>query len=192
MLENTALMIWRSISSRAFASRLARIAALLPALVAMPHGAHAASSLELVAGSPLDFGALVVLGSGTKQIGPDGSITASGVVTVRGPREGPAEFTLTYRPGDRTRTALVQLVFAGIPQLSDNGTTGSLSNLISDLPGLTPFLINQVQIYRMPPCPPPACSVSFHVGGRLSLTGGAAGASFAFPLPISARLIAEL
>ena len=157
MLENTAPMIRRSLTSRTIASRLGRIAALLPAVVAMPHSVHAASSLELVAGSPLDFGALVVLGSGTKQIGPDGSITTSGIVTVRGQREGPADFTITYRPGDRTRTAVVQLVFSGIPQLSDNGTTGNLSNLTSDLPGLTPFLINQVQIYKMPPCPPPAC-----------------------------------
>lgn len=180
-------------------NRLARICA--PSLGAagglllifgFPQPARADSNLELVAGSPLDFGSIVVLGSGTKQIGPDGAITASGLVTVRGPREGPAQFTITYRPGKRTRTAVVQLVFASIPQLSNNGTTGTVSNLASDLPGISLFLPGQSQIYTMPPCPPPSCSVSFRVGGRLSLTGGAAGASFVFPLPISARLVAEL
>lgn len=176
---------------RIFASRIGAAGALLLA-GAIPQPARADSSLELVAGSPLDFGALVVLGSGTKQIAPDGAITASGLVTVRGPREGPAQFTITYRPGNRTRTAVVQLVFASIPQLSSNGTTGTVSNLASDLPGISLFLPGQSRIYTMPPCPPPACSVSFRVGGRLSLTGGVAGASFAFPLPISARLVAEL
>lgn len=159
---------------------------------AAPQAAHADSSLELVAGSPLDFGSLVVLGSGTKQIGADGAVSANGLVTVRGTREGPAQFTLTYRPERRTRTAIIRLFIGSVPQLSAGGTTGTVTDLVTDLPGLRAFLPGRSQIYTMPPCPPPSCTVTFRVGGRLALSGGATGASFTFPLPLSAQLVAEL
>ena len=152
---------------------------------------RADSTLEVVALRQLDFGNLVVLGNGSKQVGADGVIRAAGVATVGRTREGPAEFTLIYRPaGTAARTAVVLLTLDAPSQRSDGGTTATLSNLGSDLAGLSAIVPGAPQVLTLPPCQPPACSTTFHIGGQLSLSGGS-NAVFSFPLQVTARLLAE-
>lgn len=148
-------------------------------------------TLDLAALRPLDFGAIVVLGSGSKQIDPDGSISSSGVSTVAGQREGPAEFTLTYRPDQQTRAATVMLSISTAGPLASNGSVGTLASLATDFPGLGPLRPGESRVVNLPPCPPPQCETVFRIGGRLTLSGGAQQANFTFPLQVTARLLAE-
>lgn len=151
----------------------------------------AGGTLDLAALRPLDFGAIVVLGSGTKQIDPDGSITSSGLSTVSGQREGPAEFSLTYRPDGQARTATVMITVATAGTLTSNGSVGSLASLATDFPGLGSIHPGETRVVNLPPCPPPQCDTVFRIGGRLTLSGGMRAATFSFPLQVTARLLAE-
>lgn len=150
-----------------------------------------AGSVELVPGRPLDFGAMVVFGSGTKQITPEGVVSADGLITVPGAREGPAEFTLRYRPDGRTKSALIMLTLAGAGPQSQRGTSGTLSDLASDLPGIGVLGQGASRTLRLPVCSAPVCDIPFRIGGRLTLSGGASAATFSFPLQVTVRLLAE-
>lgn len=150
-----------------------------------------AGTLDLVATRPLDFGAVVVLGSGSKQIDPDGTVASMGLATVGGQREGPAEFTLTYRPGAQTRAATVLLSIGAGGGLTSNGSTGTLADLATDLPGIARLRPGETRVLTLQPCPPPQCDTVFRVGGRLTIAGGARQTTFSFPLQVTARLLAE-
>ena len=152
--------------------------------------AHA-GDVELVTGQPLDFGTLLLFGTGTKTINPDGTTSASGVATISGTREGPAEFTLTYRPGNQTRNAIVQITLTQSVSATVLGTTGRVSNLTTDLSGAGQISNGQSVIYTFRSCAPPSCSQTFRIGGKLSLTGSGTDARFSFPVPVTARLVAE-
>lgn len=151
-----------------------------------------AGTVELVAGPPLDFGAMVVLGKGTKQITPDGLVSASGLATVGQQREGPAAFTLRYRPDSRARSALVLVSMATPGAVSAGATTGAITALSTDLPGLGALSLGDLRTVRLPPCAAAVCDTTFRIGGTLTLSGGTAPAAFSFPLQVTVRLLAEL
>ena len=151
-----------------------------------------AGTVELVAGPPLDFGAMVVLGKGTKQITPDGLVSASGLATVGQQREGPAAFTLRYRPDSRARSALVLVSMATPGAVSAGATTGAITALSTDLPGLGALNLGDLRTVRLPPCAATVCDTTFRIGGTLTLSGGTAPAAFSFPLQVTVRLLAEL
>lgn len=153
--------------------------------------ALAQAKLEVVPVRSLDFGSLVLLGSGSKQIDPDGTTTSQGLSTVKGAREGPAEFVLVYRPGAKARNAIVQVTLEQAGTLVVKGTTGTLSNLTTDLSGGITSITNRTMVVKMTACAPPSCSLTFHIGGKLALVGGGADAQFTFPLQVTARLVAE-
>ena len=151
-----------------------------------------AGTVELVASRPLDFGAIVVLGSGSKQIAPDGTVSNNGLVSVSGPRQGPAEFTLTYRPDSQTRRAVVQISVTSTAAQSSNGSVGTLAGLTSDLSGIGALQAGASRVVTLAPCPPPQCDTVFHIGGELTVSGGSQQATFTFPVQVTARLLAEL
>ncbi|MBC2668171.1 DUF4402 domain-containing protein [Novosphingobium piscinae] len=165
------------------------IAAAGLALTATP---AAAGTVELVVVQPLDFGAMVVLGAARKQITPDGRITASGLAAVPGAREGAAEFILRYRPDSPGRSALLLVTLATASPLTVNGSTGTLTGLATDLPGLLGLTNGQSRTLRLTPCAALLCETRIRVGGTLTLSGGSTAASFSFPLQVTARLLAEL
>ncbi len=150
-----------------------------------------AADLDLVATRPLEFGALVVPGSGTVRVSPDGSVTASGIIPLNRARPAPAEFILIYRPRGLIGTGAVQLVLNTPPTLTRDGTTGVLSGISTDLPGFSSLIPGQAQIYTFTACRQPTCTVTFRVGATLTLTGGAADGRFSFPLSFTARVVAE-
>ncbi|MBC2652836.1 DUF4402 domain-containing protein [Novosphingobium aerophilum] len=150
-----------------------------------------AGSIELVASRPLDFGAVVVFGSGTKQVTPDGVVSANGLASVPGTREGPGEFVLRYRPDGRTRAALVLVSITTVASQTVAGSTGSLSGLATDLPGGPGLVMGEARPLRLPPCAETVCETSFRVGGTLTVAGGTRQAAFSFPLQVTARLVSE-
>lgn len=172
------------------AMRIAIMAVVLAsALVAVP---ASAGTVELVAGQPLDFGAMVVLGNGTKRITPDGLVSASGLATVGPHREGPAEFTLRYRPDGRARAALVLVAMNAPGPATAGATTGSITALSTDLAGLGALTLGDLRTVRLPPCTAAVCDTAFRVGGTLTLAGGGTPTTFSFPLQVTVRLLAEL
>lgn len=165
-----------------------RLAALAGALVATP---ALAGTVELSATQPLDFGAFVVLGSGTKQIAPDGSVTASGLAKVAGPREGPASFNLRYAPDGPRRSAVILISISTASPQTRNGSTGTLTSFATDLPGVPLLTLGETRMITLPRCQSVACNIAFRVGGRLSVSGSGAATSFNFPLQVTVRLLAE-
>lgn len=151
-----------------------------------------AGTVELVSSRPLDFGAMVVLGKGTKQITPDGLVSASGLATVGQHREGPAEFTLRYRPNGRPRSALILVAMTAPGPASAGATTASVTALSTDLPGLGALNLGDLRTVRLPPCATAVCDTAFRVGGTLNLSGGRTAANFSFALQVSVRLLDEL
>lgn len=169
----------------------ARLAAAALAIWGCVGAPARAGTLDLQALRPLDFGALVVLGSGSKQVDPDGIVTSTGLATVSGQREGPAEFTLAYRPDGQTRSATVMFTLGTGGTLSSNGSTGTLASLTTDFPGLGALRPGETRVVTLPPCAPPQCDTVFRIGGRLTVSGGSRQTTFSFPLQVTARLLAE-
>lgn len=154
-------------------------------------GPARAGSIELVATRPLDFGAVVVFGNGTKQVAPDGAVNANGLASVPGVREGPGEFVLRYRSDGRSRAALVMVSITTVASQTVAGSTGNLSALATDLPGGPAIVAGEARSLRLPPCTEMVCETSFRVGGTLTVTGGARQVAFSFPLQVTARLVNE-
>ena len=189
----TAEMLASGRRARRTGHRARRIAILAPVIALGLAGPQAAAgTVELVAGPPLDFGAMVVLGKGTKQITPDGLVSASGLATVGPHREGPAEFTLRYRPDGRTRSALILVAMTAPGPATTGATTGAVTALSTDLPGLGALSLGDLRTVRLPPCTAAVCDTAFRVGGTLTLSGGSTPATFSFPLQVTVRLLAEL
>ena len=163
-----------------------------PAILLLGAAPAHSGSIEVYAARPLDFGALVVLGDGTKRMAPDGTVSANGVSTVPGQREGPAEFTLRYRPDSPANTAWVRIELAAISPLSADGSTGSVTALAAELPGTSAADMASMRAVRLPPCAATTCETTLRVGGTLSVSGGARQTTFSFPLQVTVRLVAEL
>lgn len=153
--------------------------------------AHA-SSLEVYADRPLDFGAVVVLGDGTKRVAPDGTVSANGVTSVPGPREGPAEFTLRYLPDRPVRTAWVRIELATTGPIAADGSTGKVTALAAELPGVSAADMAGNRPVPLPRCAAASCETKLRVGGTLSVSGGARQTTFSFPLQVTVRLVDEL
>lgn len=150
-----------------------------------------AGTVELAANQPLDFGAFVVLGSGTKQIAPDGTVTASGLARVGGVREGPAAFTIRYAPDGPARSAVILVSITTTSPQTRNGSTGTVTGFSTDLPGVPLLTLGETRMITLPRCLSSVCNTVFRIGGRLTVSGGGAATSFSFPLQVTVRLLAE-
>lgn len=156
-------------------------------------------TVTITADQPLRFGTLLVPASGTRTVGPDGSIVDSGLFGIDGNPVGPAQFTVTYdrgnngnqygRPGSGSATILVQVIFAGYQSVSSGGVSGQLSDLRSDLQGPGNQLAGSVATLTIANCVERRCSQTFRVGARLDVTRASGGAELIFPLPATAAII---
>lgn len=150
-----------------------------------------AGSVEVVAVRPLDFGSIVMFGSGSKRVDPDGASSTDSLLAVRGVREGAAEFTIRYRPDGSAKSPLVSVSIAAAGTRAHRGTVATLDSLVTDLPGLGGLGFGEVRPLQLPVCASPVCDVTFRVGGTLTLSGGDADTAFSFPLQVTVRLLGE-
>lgn len=185
---------------RALTRRTACLAAV--ACLPLPWGAVALAdqpSVTITADQPLRFGTLLVPASGTRTVGPDGSVADSGLFGMDGAPVGPAQFTVTYdrgnngnqygRGGSGNVTILVQVIFAGYQTVRSGGVTGRLSDLTSDLQGAGNQLTGSVATLTIANCSQRRCSETFRIGARLDVTRASGGADLVFPLPATAAII---
>ncbi|MDE2561126.1 MAG: DUF4402 domain-containing protein [Sphingomonadales bacterium] len=185
-------------------ARLARRCALLAAWLCLPLplGAIALGdtpNVTITADQPLRFGTLLVPASGTRTVGPDGSVLDSGLFGIDGDPVGPAQFTVTYdrgnngnqygRAGNGNITIVVQVIFAGYQTVRSGGVTGQLSDLTSDLQGSGNQLTGSVATLTLANCMTRTCSQTFRIGARLDVTRAAGGGQLVFPLPATAAVI---
>ena len=149
--------------------------------------AHAAmpSSFTATANQPLSFGTIVTSGNGSRTIGPDGSTTNNGVFPLGDSASTPAEFTMTYTraSGDpHLYQLLIQVMLPSVGNVSVNGVQGSLSGFTTDLPGVPTLQPGQSAVVTVNNCASTTCSITFHIGGTLSVVSGNTGATLTFPL----------
>ena len=152
-----------------------------PACAATP-AAFTATALQ-----PLTFGTLVTASGGSRTVGPDGSTSSSGVFPLGDSTSAPAEFTLTYtRASGSFISVLVIFQFSlpSPPTVNIPGIQGTLSTFTTDLPGVATLQPGQTATYIMPACATATCSVSFHIGGTLTITRSSGGGNLTFPLTL--------
>lgn len=153
------------------------------------------ATISLVQNQPLRFGTFAVLGQGSKTVGAAGNITEQGLVSFGRDPVAPAEFTLTWQRNNATRfpvTVVVQLSYGASAPVTINGITGQITSYESDLGGLSTINPGGNESYTFLACAAATCSVRFRVGGRLAISAGSDGAQLTMPVPLTARIMAEL
>lgn len=164
------------------------------ALVAPQGKAHADTpSLTVSAQRPLNFGTLVVPSSGSRTLGPDGSISDAGVIAIGGEQASPAEFAITYDRGSENNRSInitVQVFLPGGQMTSTGGVQGRLSLLDTDLAldggGLLP---GGSGTFTITDCRQRRCTQTFRIGARLDVDRSFGGASLSFALPVTATVL---
>jgi hypothetical protein len=157
------------------------------AIMVQAPAANAATPASFTASAdqPLRFGTMVTVGSGSRTVGADGSTSNASVFPLGDQASGPAQFTMTYAraSGDHHAYQLIfQFSLPSVPNANVGGVRGSLSGFTTDLPGVSRLNPGQTAVYTMPNCVSATCSVTFHVGGTLSIQRTSGGASLNFPL----------
>ncbi len=173
------------------------LAAIIAGLITMPYPTRAATAaaFNATAVQPLKFGTLVTASGGSRTVATDGSTTNNGVFPLGDSTSGPAEFTMTYRraPGDLLSYLLIfQFSLPAPPIEAISGIQGSLSGFTTDLPGVPTLQPGQTAIYVLPNCMAASCSVTFHVGGTLTITRSSGGGTLNFPLTLLATITTVL
>ena len=171
--------------------RLARDGLVMAAAAIMvpAPAAHAVTPASFTASAdqPLRFGTMVTVGSGSRTVGPDGSTSNASVFPLGDRASGPAQFTMTYAraSGDHNAYQLIfQFSLPAAPNVNVAGVQGSLGGFTTDLPGVAMLNPGQTAVYTMPNCVAATCSVTFHVGGTLTIQRTSGGASLNFPLTL--------
>jgi hypothetical protein len=172
-------------------------AGVAAALLLAPPLAQAATpaSFVAIAEQPLRFGTLVVSGSGSRTVGPDGSTTNNAVFPLGDSASGPAEFTMTYTraSGDsHFYQLLIQVTLPSTSTVNVNSVQGNLASFTTDLPGLPTLLPGQSGLITINNCVTATCSVTFHIGGTLNVASGSKGAALTFPLMLMTTVTAVL
>ncbi|WP_420382270.1 DUF4402 domain-containing protein [Novosphingobium sp.] len=166
---------------------------LAPTLfVIMPCQAHAAAAtFTATANQPLSFGTLVVSGSGSRTIAPDGTSTSTGILPLGDSISGPAQFTMTYTHASGLFLFYflqIQVTMPSANSVTINGVQGTISNFTTDLPGMASLQPGQTGTATVTNCFSPTCTIVFHVGGTLNVTSGNQGAQLVFPLQLVATV----
>ena len=173
------------LSYRIGAGRL--LACMVPVLIAASPGtarAATAASFTAIANQPLSFGTLVVSGSGSRTIAPDGTSTNNGVLPLGDSTSSPAQFTMTYTHASGLFIFYLLQIQVTMPSANSttvNGVQGTVSNFTTDLPGLTTLQPGQTGTITTT-CVTATCTIVFHVGGTLNITSGTRGAQMVFPV----------
>lgn len=168
-------------------STICALALATPLLIAGPARAATPASFIATAIQPLAFGTLVTASGGSRTVSPDGSTSSNGVFPLGDSASTPAEFTLTYtRPSGTFLSVLVTFQFSLPPPPTVNipGIQGNLSSFTTDLPGVATLQPGQTVSYVMPACVSATCSVTFHIGGTLTITRSSGGGNLTFPLTL--------
>lgn len=166
------------------------------ALVAAPaHAGVLVPTFTATADQPLQFGKIVTSGGGTVTIGPDGTISDSGVVPVSGLSSSPAQFTLSYSKALLdlfTYQLIFQITLQGPGADKVGQVQGTLSAFTTDLPGYSHIASGQTLTYTLPRCSNPTCNVTFHIGSTLTVSTTGGGAVLTFPLAVMTSVTAVL
>jgi len=164
------------------------LACMAPALIVMAPGharAATVATFTAIANQPLSFGTLVVSGSGSRTIAPDGTSTNNGVLPLGDSTSSPAEFTMTYTHASGLfifYLLQIQVTMPAANSTTVNGVQGTVSNFTTDLPGMPSLLPGQTGTVTVTNCLAATCTIVFHVGGTLNVTSGANGAQLVFPV----------
>lgn len=170
-------------------------AGLAPVLVLVlaPLPARADPARAVVtADARLDFGRMVVVGSGSRRVTAAGAVVDSGVMPAPGGTTRPAQFTVSYDRGNESRRPLdvtLEVVLSAPGAVDAGGVSGRLSAFETDLPGYAAIAPGQVLQITLPNCTQRVCSRSFRVGARIDLTRSYGGGTLNLPLPIDATLV---
>ena len=167
------------------------LAAVLALVLASPARAAGTATFTATALQPLSFGTLVTANGGSMTVAPDGTTTTDALFALPSSFATPAEFTLTYTqpPGQLISLVVVfQFSLPAVPNQSVSGIQGKLTNYTTDLPGVATLQPGQVASYTMPVCISTSCSVTFHVGGTLTVTRSSGGGVLTFPLTLQSTV----
>lgn len=136
----------------------------------------------------LNFGSFVVMRSGTRTVGPDGSLTDTGVLRVSGEIPRPAQFKVVYDRGGPSRLPLDIEISIVLPQsltFNRDGLVASLAKLKTDQASQSASSNFQLKIAR---CQTRLCSASFRVGGSLAVSQALGSGSVTISIPVTATI----
>ena len=162
-----------------------------------PPAQPSATSLNVRAEQQLRFGTMVVIDSGARTVGASGEVTNDNVLPMGYAGVGPAQFTISYDRGTEDGhpiNVVVQITLANLPPVTQGAITGGLGNFDTDLPGAAHIEPGRPITTTIAGCVSRVCSVTFHVGARLSITRGGGdtpnGGAFSISPPITATVLA--
>lgn len=160
-------------------------AALVVAAPALAATTAPQATFVATANQPLQFGTVVTAGSGSRTVGPDGSTSNAGIFPLGDRTSGPASFTMTYTPASGAQSLCdlrIQIILQQPATQGTNGITATVSNFTTDIPTLPTLPTGLIRVFTLPNCGTTTCSITFHVGGTLTISGGTSPASLTFPL----------
>ena len=167
-----------------------------PAFPPPPASSLAASAITVRAEQQLRFGTMVVIDNGARTVHASGEVTNDNVLPMGYAGVGPAQFTITYDRGTEDHRPInveVRIALAALPPVTQGAITGGLSDFDTDLPGTDHIVPGRPVTTTITGCAARLCSVTFHVGAKLSITraGGDTpnGGAFSISPPITATLL---
>ena len=150
------------------------------------------AELQLIEQSPLEFGDLIVLGSGSRTVQPDGRVRDNGVVSVASTPPRAARYVLQYDRGNNANKIYnveVAITFLQPPRFNTGNVNAELLSLSTDLPGFSSVRLNQPITVTLSPCRRRTCELAFNVGGTMVISASGGSADVEIGMPASSIVI---
>ena len=172
---------------------MAGLAAILASAL-QPAAAVAQAQPGLTVGfeRSLRFGQFAILGSGSRSLGADGTVSDLGLLSVGRDGAQTARFTIEYqrRAGAGTTGAVVVQVVVNAPaQIVTRALKGRIARF--DVSGHGPIRPGEPFEVTLSNCAGTRCSDSFDLGATLEIAGQGDGSALPIPLAITVRFISE-
>lgn len=149
-------------------------------------------ALTITADRPLQFGTVLIVDGAERRIGATGEV----LDTIPIPRHGNAPtaggFTIAYdrgEPSQRPITITLSITLAQITPLNAGGATAMIDRFETDLPGVGQLLPGQPATVTIRNCTTQVCTLSFALGGQLTLHRAQGGGSMTLAAPLSVRVV---
>lgn len=173
-----------------------RAAAILGLVIAVGHvpALAAPSRITVLNPAPLRFGSFAVPTSGYREVTASGAVSGAGIFALGSADAGPARFTLQYDRGNNSKRRMditVDLVFSTPANFAQGGLTARLSRYQTDLPGYAAIVPGQQVRVELTNCTQRICSISFNLGGRLTVDRTFGGGQVVVPIPVDAVVVSE-
>lgn len=140
-------------------------------------------TVQITEKQQLRFGKFAVPSVGERTVGPDGSVTDTGLLSVGSMNTGPASFVISYDRGNNSKKPIAVTLMFSIQagSFSSAKLNANLKNLTSDIPGASSIVPGQPVELQFGRCAGRVCSENVKIGATMQVVNSSGGGEIAIP-----------